>query len=141
MKGGEELRRTMYTFKDKAERELSLRPEITPSIARVFLDKLQPLPRPIKLYYIGTVYRYDEPQNGRYREFRQAGVEVLGAEGPLVDTLVINDLYTFFNKIGMGNIITIKLNNISIIRRILEDMGINEGEQEHILHLIDKGLF
>lgn len=46
MKGGEELRRTMYTFKDKAERELSLRPEITPSIARVFLDKLQPLPRP-----------------------------------------------------------------------------------------------
>ncbi|MCY0850125.1 histidine--tRNA ligase [Sulfuracidifex metallicus] len=141
MKGGEELRRTMYTFKDKAERELSLRPEITPSIARVFLDKLQPLPRPIKLYYIGTVYRYDEPQNGRYREFRQAGVEVLGAEGPLVDTLVINDLYTFFNKIGMGNIITIKLNNISIIRRILEDMAINEGEQEHILHLIDKGLF
>ncbi|BBG24454.1 histidine--tRNA ligase [Sulfuracidifex tepidarius] len=139
IKGGEELRKTMYTFKDKADRELTLRPEITPAIARVYLDRLQSLPKPVKLYYIGTVYRYDEPQYGRYREFRQAGVEVLGAEGSYADILVINDLYNFYDKIGMNKIISINLNNIRLIRRILESMEVPEEAQEHILHLIDKG--
>lgn len=139
IKGGEELRKTMYTFKDKADRELSLRPEITPAVARIYLQRLQSLPKPVKLYYVGTVYRYDEPQYGRYREFRQAGVEVLGAEGSSADILVINDLYNFYDKIGMSKIISINLNNIRLIRRILESMEVSEEAQEHILHLIDKG--
>ncbi len=141
VKGGEELRRTMYTFMDKAGRELSLRPEVTPAIARIYLDRLQSLPKPIKAYYIGPVYRYDEPQFGRYREFRQAGVEVLGAEGLLYDIMVINDLFSFYEKIEMNKIIYFKINNIGIIRNILGSMGISEDTQEHILHLIDKGLF
>ena len=138
LKGGEELRNTMYVFRDKANREIALRPEFTPSIVRFYLNSLQHMPKPIRLYYLGTVYRYDEPQFGRYREFRQAGVELLGSSNILADIEVIQILIQIYRELNLIDKIQIKLNNISIIRKILSKMGINEEKQEHILHLIDK---
>lgn len=137
LKGGEELRNTMYVFKDKAGRELALRPEFTPSIVRVYLNNLQHFPKPLRLYYIGTVYRYDEPQYGRYREFRQAGVELLGENSINSDIEIIHLLISFYKNLKLNNII-LKLNNIGIYRKIFEYLKITEELQEHILHLIDK---
>lgn len=138
LKGGEELRNTMYVFKDKADREVALRPEFTPSIVRFYLNSLQHFPKPIRLYYVGTVYRYDEPQYGRYREFRQAGVELLGSSSILADLEVIQILAEIYKELNLLDKINIKLNNIGIIRKILNKMNISEDKQEHILHLIDK---
>ena len=138
LKGGEELRNTMYVFKDKANREIALRPEFTPSIVRFYLNTLQHTPKPIRLYYLGTVYRYDEPQFGRYREFRQAGVELLGSSSILADIEVLQILIQIYRELNLLNKIQIKLNNIGIIRKILSKMDIDEEKQEHILHLIDK---
>ena len=138
LKGGEELRNTMYVFKDKADREIALRPEFTPSIVRFYLNSLQHLPKPIRLYYLGTVYRYDEPQFGRYREFRQAGVELLGSSNILADLEVLQIIIQIYRELNLLNRIQIKLNNIGVIRKILSKMGVNEEKQEHILHLIDK---
>jgi len=138
LKGGEELRNTMYVFKDKANREIALRPEFTPSIVRFYLNSLQHMPKPVRLYYIGTVYRYDEPQFGRYREFRQAGIELLGSSSVLADIEVLQILIQIYRELNLLDRIQIKLNNISIIRKILSKMGIDEEKQEHILHLIDK---
>ncbi|MCG2911459.1 MAG: ATP phosphoribosyltransferase regulatory subunit, partial [Sulfolobales archaeon] len=59
VKSGEEIRESMYVFLDKAGRELALRPEITPSIVRTYIEHFQHFPKPIRLYYYGTVYRYD----------------------------------------------------------------------------------
>jgi len=89
VKSGEEIRESMYVFLDKAGRELALRPEITPSIVRTYIEHFLHFPKPIRLYYYGTVYRYDEPQYGRYREFRQAGVEMIGSSGLLSDLEVL----------------------------------------------------
>ncbi|MCY0849644.1 ATP phosphoribosyltransferase regulatory subunit, partial [Sulfuracidifex metallicus] len=100
LKGGEELRNTMYVFKDKGEREVALRPEITPSIVRLYLNSLQHYPKPLRIFYIGRVYRYDEPQQGRYREFRQAGVELLGSDSILADIEVLHLLENFYRKIN-----------------------------------------
>jgi len=138
LKGGEELRNTMYVFKDKANREIALRPEFTPSIVRFYLNSLQHLPKPIRLYYLGTVYRYDEPQFGRYREFRQAGIELLGSSNILADLEVLQIIIQIYRELNLLERIQIKLNNIGIIRKILSKMGVNEEKQEHILHLIDK---
>ncbi|EHP69483.1 MAG: histidine--tRNA ligase [Metallosphaera yellowstonensis] len=139
IKGGEELRQTMYVFKDKADRELALRPEITPSIVRLFMNSLQHYPRPVRLYYVGRVYRYDEPQLGRYREFRQAGVEMIGSDSILSDFEQFEILSRFYSRLGMKDKIVIKINNIGIYRRIFEQSSIDDNSQEHILHLMDKG--
>lgn len=138
LKGGEEIRRTIYVFKDKAEREIALRPEFTPSVARVYLNYFQHYPKPIRFYYIGTVYRYDEPQFGRYREFRQAGVELLGSESILADIEMLQLLIEFFSEINLYNKIKIKINNIAIFKEILNRNKVNEEDQEHFLHLVDK---
>ncbi|WP_338600041.1 histidine--tRNA ligase [Sulfolobus tengchongensis] len=138
LKGGEELRDTMYVFKDKADRELALRPEITPSVARAYIKYLQSSPKPVRLFYFGTVYRYDEPQYGRYREFRQAGVEMIGDSSILADLEILDLLYNFYDKLGLSDNIIIKINNIGIFRKIMDKYNINDSLQEHILHLIDK---
>jgi len=129
----------MYVFKDKAEREVALRPEITPSIVRLYLNSMQHLPKPIRLYYIGRVYRYDEPQLGRFREFRQAGIEMLGSNSLLSDIEIIKILYDFYDKLGLSNSIVLKINNIGLYRSIFRKFNIEENVQEHLLHLIDKG--
>ncbi|MEM1629769.1 MAG: histidine--tRNA ligase [Saccharolobus sp.] len=138
LKGGEELKQTMYVFKDKANRELALRPEITPSVARAYIQYLQSLPKPVRLFYFGTVYRYDEPQYGRYREFRQAGVELIGDSSIFSDIEILDLLYNFYHRLNLSNSIIIKINNIGIFRKIMNDYNIDEDTQEHILHLIDK---
>ena len=69
----------MYTFPDRKGRSLTLRPENTAGVVRALVEKgLQDMPRPIRLWYAGPQFRYEQPQAGRYREFRQIGVELLG---------------------------------------------------------------
>ncbi|BDC19283.1 histidine--tRNA ligase [Acidianus sp. HS-5] len=138
LKGGEELRKTMYTFIDKGGREVALRPEFTPSMVRLFLNSMQHLPKPVRLYYSGTVYRYDEPQFGRYREFRQAGIEMLGEYSINADLEVLSILWEFFKEINLENV-TIKMNNIAIYRELFSFLKLSEDQEEHLLHLIDKG--
>ena len=76
----------MYTFKDKAGRSLTLRPEYTPSIARSIIEhRLHLQPDPLRFYFIGPMFRYDKPQKGRYRQFHQMDIEVFGEKGPDVD--------------------------------------------------------
>ena len=77
----------MYTFEDKKGRSITLRPEGTAGVARAFVEnKLFSLPdKPVKLYYMGPMFRYERPQKGRQRQFHQFGVEMLGVENPALD--------------------------------------------------------
>ena len=75
------VEKEMYTFLDRGKRSLTLRPEATASTVRAFLEnKLYADPLPVKLYYLGPMFRYDRPQAGRYRQFHQFGVEVFGSQ-------------------------------------------------------------
>jgi len=103
----------MYTFKDKAGRSLTLRPEYTPSVVRSIIEnRLYLKPDPLRFYYIGPMFRYDKPQKGRYRQFHQADIEVFGEEDPAVDAeivemadyllkkLQVSDTETLVNSVG-----------------------------------------
>jgi histidyl-tRNA synthetase len=138
VKSGEEIRESMYTFLDKAGRELALRPEMTPGTVRAYIEHFQHLPKPVRLYYYGTVYRYDEPQFGRYREFRQAGVEMIGSQGLAADLEVVHLLASIYEELGLIDKIRLKLNNIAIYRKLFQCANLDERQQEHLLHLIDK---
>ena len=87
-KAGATISDEIYTFKDKANREMGLRFELTTSLARIVASN-QNLKKPIKAYSIGKVWRYEQPQQGRYREFYQCDADIFGIESPLADAEVI----------------------------------------------------
>ncbi|MDH5747460.1 MAG: ATP phosphoribosyltransferase regulatory subunit, partial [Candidatus Bathyarchaeota archaeon] len=78
-KAGEEVRSRMYAFKDLGGRKVALRPEFTASVARLVVTTLRNEPKPLRLFCVGSLYRYDEPQQGRFREFWQSNYELMGS--------------------------------------------------------------
>jgi histidyl-tRNA synthetase len=91
----------MYTFEDRDESMISLRPEATASVCRAYIEhNMQQFPQPVKLYYMGPMFRRERPQKGRYRQFYQIGAEVLGGnDSPGIDAEVIDMVMTFFDKL------------------------------------------
>ncbi|KUK11084.1 MAG: Histidine--tRNA ligase [Clostridia bacterium 41_269] len=96
------VEKEMYDFKDKGGRSLTLRPEGTAPVVRAFLEnKLYSESQPIKLYYIGPMFRYGRPQAGRLRQFHQFGIEVFGSKDPAVDAEIISLAVDFYKRLGM----------------------------------------
>ena len=96
------VNKEMYTFLDKGERSLTLRPEGTASVCRAYVEnKLYAGTLPLKLYYLGPMFRYERPQTGRFRQFHQFGVEVLGADKPVVDAEVISLVWDLYRRLGL----------------------------------------
>ena len=96
------VEKEMYTFTDRGERSLTLRPENTASVVRSYLqNKLYAADALVKLFYIGSMFRYDRPQAGRYREFHQFGVEALGEASSAVDAEIIVLAVEFLRTLGL----------------------------------------
>ncbi|MDD1778089.1 MAG: ATP phosphoribosyltransferase regulatory subunit, partial [Candidatus Helarchaeota archaeon] len=137
-KSGEEIKESMYVFEDKAGRKLALRPEMTASIARVYITYfMRTAKKPLRLAYIGPCYRYDNPQFGRYREFRQAGLELLGSEYPEADAEILIACHDLMTRLGFTNF-HLKVGHVGILREILAQEGMNEEFQNRVLSLIDR---
>lgn len=102
----------MYTFKDKGDRDLALRPEGTAGVVRAYVqNKLYGEPDVSKLYYIGPMFRYERPQAGRYRQFHQFGIEAFGAVDPAIDAEVISLGYQFYLDLGLKDV-RVELNSV-----------------------------
>src|SRR5271169_5629705 len=92
----------MYTFQDRDETSLTLRPENTASVIRAYMEhRLDQRPGVQKLYYIGPMFRRERPQKGRYRQFFQIGAEAIGSESPLVDAEVIEMVVEILTRAGL----------------------------------------
>ena len=102
-----------YDFQDRGDRNLTLRPEGTAGVVRSFVENKMygEVGQPKKLYYSGSMYRYERPQAGRYREFTQIGVEVLGSNSPIIDAEVISLAYRLLEEMGITNL-TVKINTL-----------------------------
>jgi histidyl-tRNA synthetase len=106
------VQKEMFTFEDKGEREMALRPEGTPGAVRAYIEhNLYKLAQPIKLFYIGPMFRQERQQRGRYRQHTQIGVEALGTTDPLVDVEVISLLYAIHQSVGVKDEV-VHLNNL-----------------------------
>lgn len=106
------VQKEMYTFTDRGDRQLSLKPEGTAGVIRSFIEnKMYADTQPTKLYYITPCFRYERPQAGRQRQFHQFGVEVLGSDGPSVDAEVISLAVQFFNELGLKNL-SVNINSV-----------------------------
>jgi histidyl-tRNA synthetase len=101
-KGSDVVQKEMYTFSDRGERSLTLRPEATAPICRAYLQHgLHREPQPQKLYTLATMYRYDRPQRGRYREHWQLSVEAIGSDDPALDAELIQLYAELLRRIGL----------------------------------------
>jgi histidyl-tRNA synthetase len=106
------VRKEMFVFEDKGGRELALRPEGTAGVVRSYVEHgLYKLAQPLKLFYVGPMFRYEQQQKGRYRQHTQIGVEVLGSADPLVDVEVISLLYSIHQAVGVTDEV-VYLNNL-----------------------------
>lgn len=110
--GTDIVEKEMYTFQDKGENSLTLRPEGTASACRAYLEHgMNNLPQPVKLYYRASIFRYERPQAGRYREHHQFGYEAFGDDSPSLDAEVIELAWRFFIGLGLTGL-KLKLNSI-----------------------------
>lgn len=106
------VEKEMYTFLDKGDRSISLRPEGTAGVVRAYVEnKLYGIPDLTKLYYVGPMFRYEQPQAGRYRQFHQFGIEAFGSVDPSIDAEVIALGYTFYKEIGLKEV-TVEINSV-----------------------------
>lgn len=101
----------MYTFNDKGNRSMSLRPEGTAPIIRAFVNKSLHTTPFDKLFYMGPYFRYDRPQAGRFRQFHQFGAEIFGSDTPETDAEIIHMAYSLYNELGIKNL-TLQLNSL-----------------------------
>lgn len=110
------VQKEMYTFPDRKGRSLTLRPEGTASIIRsVIENKFYSDSMPLKLFYIGNMFRYERPQKGRMREFWQLGVESIGSDNPILDAEVIWMLNLLYKKLGFKKLV-LKVNSIGCVK-------------------------
>jgi histidyl-tRNA synthetase len=106
------VEKEMYTFMDKGDRSISLRPEGTAGAVRAYLEnKLYGEPDVVKLFYIGPMFRYEQPQAGRYRQFHQFGIEAFGSSDPSIDAEVIGMGYLFFKELGLKDV-RVEINSV-----------------------------
>ncbi|MFQ5898962.1 MAG: histidine--tRNA ligase, partial [Candidatus Methylomirabilia bacterium] len=107
------VQKEMYTFADRSGESLTLRPEATASLLRAYIEHgLHVWPKPVRLYTIGPMFRYERPQAGRYRQFHQANVEALGESHPALDAEVIAMLLELFRELGLAERCELRLNSI-----------------------------
>ena len=107
------VQKEMYTFQDRSGESVTLRPEATASLMRAYIEHgFQVEPKPVRLYTLGPMFRYERPQAGRYRQFHQADVEALGESHPALDAEVIAMLMDFFGALGMAERLELHVNSI-----------------------------
>jgi histidyl-tRNA synthetase len=135
-KGGEEIEAETFKFLDKGKREVGLRFDLTVPLARIVASNPH-LPKPFKRYAVGKAWRYDRPQAGRYREFMQADVDVVGSASPAADAEVVLVALEFARRTIEDNYV-MKINNRKVLKGLTEKAGVKDSLAHECFRAIDK---
>lgn len=138
-KSGEEIVGQLYTLTDQGDRRLAIRPEMTPSLARMISARQAALPRPIKWYTIGRMCRYERGQRGRLREFWQWNIDVLGVAGPAADAEVVSVAIDGLEECGLASDdVEVRINSRKLFASILAAIGVDADRQAAVYAVTDK---
>lgn len=138
-KSGPNVVNEIYAFKDKGDRDICLRPELTAPVLRFYVNELAMEPKPLKLCYYGPCFRYEEPQEGRYREFWQFGLELIGPEGPAADAEVIAAAIAALRAAGLRGFTT-HVGHIGLLRALVNELDAHglAAKKGDVFRRIDK---
>jgi histidyl-tRNA synthetase len=133
----------LYAFKDKSDRDLTLRPELTAPVMRMVADEMRVVTKPLRLSYFGQCFRYEESKKGRYREFFQYGAESIGIKGPLAEAEIVALALEMLHATGLENW-ELRIGHVGILHEILTGLGLSdegepESEVQSAMRLLDKG--
>ena len=138
VKSGEGIVSELFHFKDRGDRELAIRPEFTPTLARMVAAKANGLPKPIKWFCTPNLCRAEKPQRGRLREFDQWNIDMLGEAGPIADAEVIAVSVDLLRELGVGpEMVKVKLSHREVVRQVLRALGVGDEKMNEAFTLLD----
>jgi len=138
-KSGDEIVGQLYTFKDKGDREVALRPEMTPTLARMVAAHAQALKKPIRWFSMPQLFRYERQQRGRLREHFQLNMDIIGEAGPLADAELIAAAIDIMRAFGLGpQDVQARISDRRVLRALLLGRGVTEAQLPAAFGVIDK---
>lgn len=137
-KSGPGIVEELYDFKDKGDRHLTLRPELTAPVMRLYFGEHFNDPKPLKWFYHGPCYRYDRPQAGRYREFWQFGCEQIGAGTPLAYAELLALADAMFKEVGLRQR-EFYVGHVKVLKHCVDAFGFDKDTRAALMRAIDKG--
>ncbi len=139
IKSGEEIVSQLFSFKDRGERDLAIRPEITPTLARMVNQKINALAKPIKWFSAPRLCRAERPQKGRLREFFQWNIDIIGEDSVLADAEVIFTTVDYLREVGLTpKDIKVKISSRKLLAAVLRKIGVPEEKLNPLYTLLDK---
>ena len=140
LRSGPNVLKELYNFKDKGDREVALRPEMTAPVIRMFVNEMSNEPKPIKMFYFGQCFRYERPQSGRYREFFQFGAELIGNPNPETDAEIISMAASMIKALGLKEY-RFRIGHIGVLKQRIADAGVPKERMAEVLQKLDKKLY
>ncbi len=140
LRSGPNVLKELYEFKDKGDRSIALRPEMTAPAIRAFVNGMSNEPKPIKVFYFGQCFRYERPQSGRYREFFQFGAEIIGGATPQTDAEAIALASSMLKSLGLKDY-RLRIGHIGVLRQRIADIGVPADRTAEVLQKLDKKLY
>jgi len=139
IKSGDEIVEQLFSLQDRGGRDLALRPEITPTLARMVNQRINSLPKPIKWFSVPRLFRAERPQKGRLREFFQWNIDIIGVDDVLADAEVIFCAVDYLREVGLSaDDIVVKISSRKLLAALLEIIGIPEIGLEPLYTILDK---
>ena len=139
IKSGEEIASQLFSFTDRAGRSLAIRPEITPSLARMVNARINSLPRPIKWFSIPRLCRAENPQRGRLREFFMWNVDVIGSDDVLADAECIFAAVDFLREVSLTpNDVQVRIGSRPLTTAVLRGAGVGDDKMDQAFAVLDK---
>jgi histidyl-tRNA synthetase len=138
-KSGEEIVQQLYAFRDKGDRDVALRPEMTPTLARMVAARVQALKKPIRWFSIPQLFRYERQQRGRLREHFQLNMDIIGEAGPLADAELMAASVDIMRAFGLGpKDVQLRISDRRVIRGLLLGRGLSESQLPAAFAVIDR---
>ncbi|MHC4912409.1 MAG: histidine--tRNA ligase [Planctomycetota bacterium] len=139
VKSGDEIVEQLFSFTDRGGRDLALRPEITPTMARMINQQINSLPRPIKWFSVPRLFRAERPQRGRLREFFQWNIDIIGVDDILADAEIIFTTIDYLSSVGLTDRdIRVRVSSRKLLASALTSIGIPEKQLDSLYALLDK---
>lgn len=139
LKSGQEIAEQLFSLTDRGGRQLAIRPEMTPTLARMVNQQIHSLPRPIKWFSVPRLCRAERPQKGRLREFFQWNLDIIGAEDVLADAEVIFCAIDYLRSVGLtANDIAVRISSRRMLGALLEEAGVAAEQLPSVYAVLDK---
>jgi len=138
-KSGDEIVQQLYTFRDKGDRDVALRPEMTPTLARMVAARAQALKKPIRWFSIPQLFRYERQQRGRLREHFQLNMDIIGESGPLADAELMAAAVDIMRALGLGpGDVQLRVSDRRLLKALLAARGVTDAQLPSAFAVIDR---